>query len=189
MKFKSFIDSDIEDFRKLNIGIVESSKEELVRKIQEKYGIRNSHLTSIAPTGTISMCADNVSSGLEPVFAYSFDRTIEKFNGPVVEYIEDYGYRVFKVKGKRVEDVTIEEHLAVLLTAQKWIDSAISKTCNVPTDMNWEEFKQVYIKAWEGGAKGCTTYRVGGKRTAMMVKKEDKDDTQCEIINGNKECG
>ena len=156
-----------------------------VRELIEKHGIRNSHLTSIAPTGTISMCADNVSSGLEPVFAYSFDRTIEKFNGPVVEYIEDYGKRVFGVEGKCTKDVTIDEHLAVLLTAQRWIDSAISKTCNVPTDMEWEDFKAVYMRAWEGGAKGCTTYRVGGKRQAMMVKKED---VQCEIVNGQKEC-
>lgn len=161
-----------------------------VRDLIAKHGIRNSHLTSIAPTGTISVCADNITSGLEPVFAYSFDRTLTKFHGPVIETIEDYGKRVFGVKGKRSADVTIQEHLAVLLTAQEWVDSAISKTCNVSSDMPWDFFKKVYIDAWKGGAKGCTTYRAGGKRKGILVKKDaESKDYQCEIINGNKECG
>lgn len=158
-----------------------------VRDMISKHGIRNSHLTSIAPTGTISLCADNVSSGLEPVFAYSFDRRLEKFTGAVVETIEDYAKRVFGVKGKRSKDVTIDEHLMVLLTAQEFVDSAISKTCNVPTDIKWEDFKQVYMTAWAGGAKGCTTYRTGGKRKAILVEKKE-EDYSCELVNGQKEC-
>jgi ribonucleoside-diphosphate reductase alpha chain len=82
-----------------------------------KQGIRNSHLVSIAPTGTISLTADNVSSGIEPVFAYSSMREIQYFDGPHQELVEDYGFRVFGTKGKVTKDVTIDEHLAVLAAA------------------------------------------------------------------------
>jgi ribonucleoside-diphosphate reductase alpha chain len=139
-----------------------------------RYGIRNSHLTSIAPTGTISLCADNVSSGIEPVFAYSYDRTIIQKEGPVTETIEDYGVRVLGVKGKRTLEVTIDEHLDVLLSAARHVDSAVSKTCNVGGDVSWEDFKSVYVRAHQGGAKGCTTFRVDGKRSGVLVAKDDK---------------
>lgn len=138
-----------------------------------KYGIRNSHLTSIAPTGTISLAADNVSSGIEPVFAYSFDRTVIEFEGPRIETVTDYGARVFGVKGKRANDVTVQEHVAALNTAALRVDSAVSKTCNVPSDVTWTDFKNVYVSAWAGGAKGCTTYRLGGKRSGILVSNDD----------------
>jgi ribonucleoside-diphosphate reductase alpha chain len=144
-------------------------------------GIRNSHLLSIAPTGTISLSADNVSSGIEPVFAYSFDRTVQKATGPVTETIEDYGVRVFGTKGKKCSEVTVDEHLAVLASAQRWVDSAVSKTCNVPTDIPWDEFKSVYYRAWEMGCKGITTFRLGGMRDGIMVEKED-DGSEANII-------
>lgn len=162
-----------------------------VRDMIEKHGIRNSHLTSIAPTGTISLCADNVSSGLEPVFQYSCERTMQKFQGEVIVTVEDYAYRVFNIKGKVSSDVTIDEHLSVLLCAQEWVDSAISKTCNVPSDMLWDDFKSVYMRAWEGKAKGITTFQAGGKRGGILVAKDQdkEEENQCEIINGSKECG
>lgn len=97
-----------------------------------KHGIRNSHLTSEAPTGTISLCADNVSSGVEPVFDYSFERDVRLDDGVHTEVVEDYGVRVLGVHGKRSKDVTIQEHLDVLATAYEHVDSAVSKTCNVP---------------------------------------------------------
>jgi len=138
------------------------------------YGIRNSHLLSIAPTGTISLCADNVSSGIEPVFAYSTMRTIQTEDGPVVVEIEDYGVRKFKTYGRRADDISVQDHLGVLLTAQKYIDSAVSKTCNVGDDVTWDEFQNVYIDAWKGGAKGITTFRAAGKRFGILNSNDDK---------------
>ena len=172
-----------------------------VREAIAKYGIRNSHLTSIAPTGTISLCADNVSSGIEPVFAYSFDRTVIEFSGPRVETVEDYGARVFGVRGKACSRVTVQEHVAALTVAAQRVDSAVSKTCNVPSDIIWEDFKNVYVSAWEGGAKGCTTFRLGGKRSGILVVKDDGGEpeadapaeepaSQCRIdpATGRREC-
>jgi ribonucleoside-diphosphate reductase alpha chain len=146
-----------------------------IQKDIRQYGIRNSHLTSIAPTGTISLCADNVSSGIEPVFAYEFDRTVQTFDGPVTEKVSDYGMREFGIRGRRANDVTIDEHLAVLTEAQKYVDSAVSKTCNVPGDVKWDEFKSIYVRAWEEGAKGCTTFRTDGKRGGILTTTEDDE--------------
>ena len=135
--------------------------------------MRNSHLLSIAPTGTISLSADNVSSGIEPVFAYSFDRTVQNFDGARVETVFDYGVKFLGIKGKRAQDVTIDEHLRVLTVAQHWVDSAVSKTCNVPGDTSWEDFKDIYVRAWENDCKGVTTFRTDGKRGGILVAKED----------------
>jgi len=132
-------------------------------------GIRNSHLTSIAPTGTISLVADNISSGIEPVFSYGFDRTIQTYEGPRVERVDDYGVRVLGVRGRTADQCSVGDHLGVLLVAAKWMDSAVSKTCNVGEGVSFDEFKDIYWKAWEGGAKGCTTFRAAGKRAGILV--------------------
>lgn len=140
-------------------------------EIQEhvyRCGIRNSHLLSIAPTGTISLSADNVSSSIEPVFSHSYSRTIQEFDGPRTEQVTDYGYRVFGIKGKTAEEVTPEEHVKVLCSASKFVDSAVSKTCNVGKHHSWEDFKNLYIQAYEGGASGCTTFRSAGKRFGIL---------------------
>ena len=146
-----------------------------VRSCIEKYGIRNSHLTSIAPTGTISLSADNVSSGIEPVFTYSYTRTIQTFDGPVYEDVEDYGYRVWGVEGRKAGEIPVEDHVAVLNTAQKYVDSACSKTCNVGDDVDWDRFKNVYMLAYDGGAKGCTTFRAAGKRYGILNETKDEE--------------
>jgi len=153
------------------------------------HGLRNSHLTSIAPTGTISLCADNISSGIEPVFAYEQQRVVKMPEGDVMAEFKDYGKRVWNVKGKRAQDVTVNEHLAVLAAAAKWSDSAVSKTCNVPADTPWAEFKDAYMKAWELGCKGLATYQVGGKR-AGIIKSTDNDGASCRIDleTGRREC-
>lgn len=152
-----------------------------VRELIERHGIRNSHLTSIAPTGTISLCADNISSGLEPVFSYGMERTVVEFEGPRKELVHDYGVRVFGVKGKRSSEVTVAEHVAVLAVASELVDSAVSKTCNVDGSLSWEDFKDVYDKAWELGCKGITTFRADGKRGAVIVAKdEDTGKAQAE---------
>jgi ribonucleoside-diphosphate reductase alpha chain len=167
--------------------------QKLDKDVQEaiyKHGIRNSHLTSIAPTGTISLTANNVSSGLEPVFSHSYQRTVQTPSGPIVEHVEDYAYREWGIECKTADQVTVQEHVAMLTAAQEWIDSACSKTCNVGSNVSWDEFKDVYMQAYLGGAKGCTTFRAAGKRFGILnasasedvvETKENKDET---IVEG-----
>ena len=140
-----------------------------------QYGIRNSHLLSVAPTGTISLSADNVSSGIEPVFSYGFDRTIQTYDGPRVERVDDYGYRVFGVKGAKADDLPVMTHVAVLNLASRYVDSACSKTCNVGDGVTWDEFKAVYMAAYDGGASGCTTFRASGKRYGILNASASED--------------
>ena len=143
-----------------------------------KYGIRNSHLLSVAPTGTISLSADNVSSGIEPVFSYVTKRTIQTFDGPTEEIVEDYGYREFGVKGKTADQLSVFDHVRVLNVASKYVDSACSKTCNVGDDITWEEFKKVYMDAYEGGSSGCTTFRASGKRFGILNAASSENDVE-----------
>jgi len=163
----------------------------LHQDVQEKirkYGIRNSHLTSIAPCGTISMAADNVSSGIEPVFAHEARRMVHMPEGQVEVTLQDYGLAQLDVRGKSAAEVTVDEHLAVLTTAAKLVDSAVSKTLNVPHTMPWEDFKSIYVRAWEQGAKGCTTFTSGGKREGMMTA-VDETAAACTIDeNGIRSC-
>jgi ribonucleoside-diphosphate reductase alpha chain len=147
-------------------------------------GMRNSHLTSIAPTGTISLCADNVSSGIEPVFSHYYDRTIQTFEGPKVERVMDYAYSK-GVEGRGANDISVQDHLKVLLLAQNYVDSACSKTCNVGEDVTYDEFKQVYVDAWKGNAKGCTTFRLSGKRFGILnetVEEETKVSSETQTV-------
>jgi ribonucleoside-diphosphate reductase alpha chain len=172
-------------------GTFASTLDEETKGMIRKYGIRNSHLTSIAPTGTISLCADNVSSGIEPVFSYEYRRTIQTFDGPMEVDVVDYGVRKFGTRGKVASDVTVDEHLNVLLAAAKRVDSAVSKTCNVPPTMPWNDFKSIYTRAWEGGAKGCTTFNVGGKRFGILATNEDgAKEAMCKIDpeTGRRDC-
>ena len=147
-----------------------------LREAIKEHGIRNSHLLSIAPTGTISLCADAVSSGIEPVFAHNQKRIVNMANGPVELKYKDYGTTYFNTMGKKADDVTADEHVNVLCSASKYVDSACSKTCNIGDNVTWEEFKDVYMKAWKGGASGCTTFRAAGYREGIL--KEDTDDSK-----------
>ncbi|HEY4077455.1 MAG TPA: adenosylcobalamin-dependent ribonucleoside-diphosphate reductase [Rhizomicrobium sp.] len=135
-----------------------------------QYGIRNALLTSIAPTGTISLFADNVSSGIEPVFAFSYNRKILQPDGTRrEETVSDYAVRAFHAKFGadavlpdyfvNAQTLAPADHLAVQAAAQPFIDSAISKTINVPAAISFEDFAHVYLQAYETGCKGCTTYR------------------------------
>jgi len=167
-----------------------------VKGLIREFGIRNSHLTSIAPTGTISLSADNISSGCEPVYTYEYDRTIQTVDGPVTETVSDYAFREYDVRGRTAEEIPVGDHVKVQALIQKYIDSAVSKTCNVGDDVGWEEFKQVYIDAYESGCKGCTTFRAAGKRYGILNKKKDtpKEDANGEACyidpaTGDKECG
>lgn len=143
-----------------------------IRKEIKEHGIRNSHLTSIAPTGTISLVADNVSGGIEPVFSHYYDRTIQTFEGPKVERVSDYAY-ARGVEGRTANDISVRDHLAVLALAQSYVDSAVSKTCNVGDDVTFQQFKNVYYKAWEDGCKGVTTFRAAGKRYGILNEVEE----------------
>ena len=150
-----------------------------VKKEIREHGIRNSHLTSIAPTGTISLVADNVSGGIEPVFSHYYDRTIQTFDGPKVERVEDYAY-ARGVKGRTADELSVLDHLEVLALASNYVDSACSKTCNVGSEVTFEEFKDVYVKAWEMGCKGITTFRSAGRRFGIFqaVEEEAESDGQ-----------
>lgn len=164
-----------------------------VQAVVRMKGLRNSHLISVAPTGTISLCADNVSSGCEPVYSYEYTRVIQDFDGSRVEKVQDYGYRVFGVKGKTAEQCSAEDHINVLLAVNRFVDSAVSKTCNVSPNMPWEDFKNIYYKAWKGGAKGCTTFNPGGKRMGILnatPKSEENEGAACyfDPETGRKTC-
>lgn len=153
---------------------------ELQERIKRE-GLRNSHLLSIAPTGTISLSSDNVSSGLEPVFSHYYDRTIQTFDGPKVERVDDYAYRVWNVgkpggpESRTANNLSVFDHVETLNIASHYIDSACSKTCNVGDDVTWEEFKDVYMRAYEGGASGCTTFRAAGKRYGILNASANED--------------
>ncbi|HEX9809783.1 MAG TPA: adenosylcobalamin-dependent ribonucleoside-diphosphate reductase, partial [Alphaproteobacteria bacterium] len=144
--------------------------DEDVRAAISANGIRNALLTSIAPTGTISLFADNVSSGLEPVFSFSFTRHILMPDGSRRdEEVTDYTYRLFRrAFGERAElppyfvdaqRLAPAEHVVMQAALQEYVDSSISKTINVPADISFADFKDVYVRAYETGCKGCTTYR------------------------------
>ena len=159
-----------------------------VKKEIRENGIRNSHLTSIAPTGTISLVADNVSGGIEPVFSHWYDRTIQTFEGPRVERVEDYAFSR-GVKGVASSEISVQDHLEVLALATNYVDSAVSKTCNVGDDVNYEEFKEVYVQAHEMGCKGITTFRASGKRFGILQAVEEEVKSECSTEETQEESG
>lgn len=141
-----------------------------IQDLIEDHGIRNSHLTSIAPTGTISFTADNISGSIEPVFEHVTQRPINTPDGVLVVDVPDYTYDRLGFECRTTDEVTPEQHVAVLAMAQQYVDSAVSKTCNVPGDIAWDDFKNIYLDAWRRGAKGCTTFNKEGKRIALLTK-------------------
>lgn len=135
-----------------------------------RHGLRNGLLLSIAPTGTISMAADNLSSGIEPPYAIEGKYTIIMPNGKQVFDTVDHAYEFYGVRCQTANETTAEQHIDVLCAAQRWVDSSISKTCNVNGQVAgigpgvpFNAFKQLYMRAYEGGAKGCTTFNMNGK--------------------------
>jgi len=140
-----------------------------VREAIRTHGIRNALLTSIAPTGTISLYAGNVSSGIEPVFAYAYTRKVlQKDGSRTEEEVVDCAVRMWRdlhgdapLPDYFVNAQTLPplEHVRMQAAAQKWVDSSISKTINCPEDISFDDFQQVYMAAWDQGCKGCTTYR------------------------------
>ncbi|NQV57508.1 MAG: adenosylcobalamin-dependent ribonucleoside-diphosphate reductase [Rhodospirillales bacterium] len=150
-------------------------------------GIRNALLTSVAPTGTISLLADNVSSGLEPVFSFNYTRHVQHPDGTRRdEIVTDYAYRLYRrLKGEAAplteffvdsRDLSPRDHLVMQAAIQKYIDSSISKTINCPESISFEDFKDIYIQAYDLGCKGCTTYRPNEVTGAVLVAHDDKID-------------
>ncbi|NBC32056.1 MAG: adenosylcobalamin-dependent ribonucleoside-diphosphate reductase [Alphaproteobacteria bacterium] len=144
-----------------------------------RHGVRNALLTSIAPTGTISLLAGNVSSGIEPVFAYEYDRTVLLPDGSRRKVaVQDYAYRLFREQFGPdaplppqfvdVAGLAPAHHLAIQAAAQPYVDSSISKTINCPPDLSFEGFKDVYTEAYRMGLKGCTTYRPNAVTGAVL---------------------
>ena len=153
-----------------------------VRSAIGRYGIRNALLNSIAPTGTISLLADNVSSGIEPVFAFNFVRHVLQPDGSKrEESVEDHAFRLWReLKGSAeppadvfvdAQTLTPADHLAMQAAAQDYVDSSISKTINLPKDISFEAFKHVYEQAYAEGCKGCTTYRPNDVTGAVLEVK------------------
>ncbi|MGR3511174.1 MAG: adenosylcobalamin-dependent ribonucleoside-diphosphate reductase [Paracoccaceae bacterium] len=149
-------------------GALQNMDAELRDLIRDK-GIRNALLTSIAPTGTISLFAGNVSSGIEPIFAHAYTRKVlQKDGSRTEEEVVDYAVQTWRdLKGEaplpdhfvNAQTLAPEDHVRMQAAAQQWVDSSISKTINVPEDISFEAFKDVYMQAYETGCKGCTTYR------------------------------
>jgi ribonucleoside-diphosphate reductase alpha chain len=161
-----------------------------VREAIAKHGIRNALLTSIAPTGTISLYAGNVSSGIEPVFAYSYKRKVlQKDGSRTEEEVIDYAVQMWRDKfgDTPLPDYFVNaqtlaplDHVRMQAAAQKWIDSSISKTINCPEDISFDSFKEVYMAAWDQGCKGCTTYRPNDVTGSVLSVSETTDKTPAE---------
>ena len=163
-----------------------------VRDAIAAHGLRNALLTSIAPTGTISLFADNVSSGIEPVFSLTHNRSVLQPDGSRrEEEISGYAYRLYRrIEG---EDAPLPEyfvdsqaigprdHLAMQAAAQRHVDSAISKTVNVPADTGFEAFREIYAEAYAMGCKGCTTYRPNEITGAVLSAASEDAGHQAEL--------
>ncbi len=158
-----------------------------VREAIAAHGIRNALLTSIAPTGTISLYAGNVSSGIEPVFAYAYTRKVlQKDGSRSEEEVVDYAVRLWReLNGDaplpdyfvNAQTLPPLDHVKMQAAAQKWVDSSISKTINCPEDISFDDFAQVYMAAWDQGCKGCTTYRPNAVTGSVLTVSEASEAT------------
>ncbi|MDC0868733.1 adenosylcobalamin-dependent ribonucleoside-diphosphate reductase [Paracoccaceae bacterium] len=161
--------------------------DEDVRAEIATHGIRNALLTSIAPTGTISLYAGNVSSGIEPVFAYAYTRKVlQKDGSRSEEEVVDYAVQMWRDKFGdadlpdyfvNAQTLAPKDHVKMQAAAQKWVDSSISKTINCPEDISFEAFKKVYSAAYESGCKGCTTYRPNAVTGSVLSVSESSETT------------
>ena len=172
---------------------------ELVDQLAE-IGARYSHHSSIAPTGTISLSmANNVSNGIEPSFAHHYSRNVIREGRKTKEKVDVFSYELLAYRTVVNSDampyaeepanalpenfvtsdsITPTQHVDIQAAAQKWVDSSISKTANVPTDYPYEDFKDIYMYAYEKGLKGCTTFRFNPEAfQGVLVKEQDLENT------------
>jgi len=180
---------------------------DLIEELAE-IGGRFTHHSSIAPTGTISLSlANNASNGIEPSFAHHYSRNIIRQGRKTKEKVDVYSFELLAYRelmnakampyseepGEQLPDyfisadeVTPKQHVDVQAAAQKWIDSSISKTANVPTDYPYEEFKDIYLYAYEQGLKGCTTFRFNPEAfQGVLVKEQDLENTRYNFTLGD----
>jgi ribonucleoside-diphosphate reductase alpha chain len=166
-----------------------------------KHGIRNSHLLSVAPTGTISLAfADNASNGIEPAFSWTYSRKKRMTDGTIKEYaVEDYAWRLYRHLGGDVEnlpdyfvsalEISAEAHKNMVAAVAPYIDTSISKTVNVPADYPYEDFQGLYMSAWKSGLKGLATYRPNSVMSSVLSvepprQAEEKKQPQ-DFVNGD----
>lgn len=172
------------DAKKFLEGVFPLKLDSDLRERIRLYGIRNGVLLTVAPTGTTSIYYDYASSGIEPTFAFNQKRKVRNGDGNYsVELAEDYALGVYKeqpwANGSLPDymvtatELTVDQHLNMQAACQKWVDASISKTINVPEEIDYEEFKHVYSKAYELGLKGCTTYRPSEIRGSIL-ESDDK---------------
>lgn len=155
----------------LAAGTFASRLPDALQQAIRAHGIRNSHLLSIAPTGTVSLAfADNASNGIEPAFSWVYRRKKRESDGSTTEYaVEDHAWRLYRELGGDVNalpdyfvsalDMSAANHIAMMEAVQPYVDTAISKTVNVPADCPYDDFKGLYQQAWQAGLKGLATYR------------------------------
>ncbi|MEX8193861.1 adenosylcobalamin-dependent ribonucleoside-diphosphate reductase [Comamonas guangdongensis] len=151
-----------------------------IRAAIKKHGLRNSHLLSIAPTGTVSLAfADNASNGIEPAFSWTYTRKKRRADGGTELYtVEDHAWRLYRaLHGADAAlpdcfvsalELSASEHVAMMRRVQPYIDTSISKTVNIPADYPFEDFKHLYMECWEAGLKGCATYRPNDTLGAVL---------------------
>jgi ribonucleoside-diphosphate reductase alpha chain len=155
-----------------------------------RQGIRNSHLLAIAPTGTISLLAGNVSSGIEPVFAPDYLRAVLKANATSTQFpLTDYAVRLWRQQHDRTDgvpdgvstatDLPLEAHLAMQAALQPFVDNSISKTINMPAETSFSDFAKVYRLAYDEGLKGCTTFRPTTERRVVLAREQQPVPTSC----------
>ena len=166
-----------------------------------KNGIRNSHLLSIAPTGTISLAfADNASNGIEPPFSWTYSRKKRMVDGTLKEYaVEDYAWRLYRHLGGDVEklpdyfvtalEISAEAHKNMVAAVAPYIDTSISKTVNVPADYPYDDFQDLYMSAWQAGLKGLATYRpnsvLGSVLSVEPTKQVEEKKQPQDFVNGD----
>lgn len=183
----------------LNSGNMKNMDDDVRDAIRE-HGIRNALLTSIAPTGTISLYAGNVSSGIEPVFAYAYTRKVlQKDGSRTEEEVVDYAVQMYREKFGadaklpsyfvNAQTLAPAAHVKMQAAAQKWIDSSISKTINCPEDISFDDFKDVYMQAWDQGCKGCTTYRPNDVTGSVLSVSESSEKAPGETADAPHESG
>ncbi|WP_090141879.1 adenosylcobalamin-dependent ribonucleoside-diphosphate reductase [Limnohabitans sp. DM1] len=167
-------------------GTFASRLPEAIRADIRAHGIRNSHLLSIAPTGTVSLAfADNASNGIEPAFSWTYTRKKREADGTRTEYeVQDHAWRLYRALGGDMAhlpaafvgamDMSANEHIAMMEAVQPFVDTAISKTVNVPADYPYEDFKGLYLQAWRAGLKGLATYRPNAILGSVLALTPDK---------------
>ena len=161
------------------------------------YGLRNSHLLSIAPTGTVSLAfADNASNGIEPAFSWTYTRKKREMDGSIREYaVQDHAWRVYRELGGDTDQLppafvtalamSAQDHIAMMAAVQPFVDTAISKTVNVPADCSFDEFAHLYMQAWLANLKGLATYRPNDILGSVLQVEPTPKSSSTEVLNAS----